>query len=95
VTQAAAHAGRSMTSVYIAGYNANVPLQERHLAFVARKTGKPTRNLGTGLMLLYGGIAGVAAETVVYPLQIVQRYMQVHSKAGEMGRLVPVIHHRL
>ena len=50
---------------------------------MTKQTGKPCRNLGTGLTLLYGGIAGVAAETAVYPLQIVQRHMQVHSKAGE------------
>jgi hypothetical protein len=60
-------------------------LQERHLALVAKRTGKPSRNLGTGLTLLYGGLAGVAAETAVYPLQIVQRYMQVHCKAGGHG----------
>lgn len=62
--------------------HATVLLQERHLASVTKQTGKPCRNLGTGLTLLNGGIAGVAAETAVYPLQIVQRHMQVHSKAG-------------
>lgn len=60
----------------------SLALQERHLALAVKKTGKPSHNLGTGFTLLYGGVAGVAAETAVYPLQIVQRYMQVHSKAG-------------
>ena len=57
-------------------------MQERHLAGLAAQ-GRPQRNLPTGFMLLYGGLAGVAAETTVYPLQIVQRYMQLHSHTGE------------
>lgn len=56
--------------------------QERHLAMLSSQRGQQQRNLGTGFTLLYGGLAGVAAETAVYPLQIVQRHMQVHSAAG-------------
>mmetsp|Transcript_14880 Transcript_14880/g.44931 ORF Transcript_14880/g.44931 Transcript_14880/m.44931 type:complete len:473 (+) Transcript_14880:269-1687(+) len=58
-------------------------LKERHLAGQVRR-GEP-KGLGTAFTLLYGGLAGVAAETAVYPLQVVQRNLQLHT-ASEAGK---------
>lgn len=55
-------------------------LQERHLA--AKVARGEERELGTLYTLLFGGLAGVAAETTVYPLQMMQRHLQLHSSAG-------------
>ncbi len=58
---------------------------------LSKQRGSPQRNLGTGFTLLYGGLAGVAAETAVYPLQIVQRHMQMHSHAGARPWLCAIL----
>lgn len=52
-------------------------LKERH--FSRQETRGDTKDLGTLFTLLYGGLAGVAAETAVYPLQMLQRHLQIQS----------------
>lgn len=68
-------------------------LQARHTARVedAASTNKGTSagasavefddQLGAGLTLLFGAAAGAAAETAVYPLEVIRRRMQLQSLA--------------
>ena len=80
----AQHAAPTVSVVLGCHFGTPAPgsMQERHLAG-QRGRGEPV-GLGTAWTLLYGGLAGVSAETAVYPLQVVQRYMQLHSAAGDL-----------
>ena len=51
--------------------------QNRHLAALRREDGQPHEQLTATYMLLYGAMAGGAAETAVYPLAVVQRRLQL------------------
>lgn len=57
-------------------------LQTRHASRVAAQgNGAFDDQLGAGLTLLFGATAGAAAETAVYPLEVVRRRMQLQSLA--------------
>lgn len=63
-------------------------LQTRHTARVkaSQERGRSAQvvfddQLGAGVTLLFGATAGAAAETAVYPLEVVRRRMQLQSLA--------------
>ena len=58
--------------------------QNRHLAALRREDGQPHDQLTATYMLLYGAMAGGAAETAVYPLAVVQRRLQLSAMKVEV-----------
>lgn len=74
-------------------------LQTRHAGRVtaAREGGQKGHvvfddQLGAGLTLLFGATAGAAAETAVYPLEVVRRRMQLQSLARAAAPAAGVLH---
>ena len=64
----------------------SVPVQNQHLADLRRKDALQHERLTGMYTLLYGAIAGGAAESAVYPLIVVQRRMQLATiHAGRAG----------
>ncbi|KAK9813188.1 hypothetical protein WJX72_010359 [[Myrmecia] bisecta] len=70
-------------------------LKESHFRNLRKEHGLPEdvdlhEHLGAARMLLYGALAGAAAESALYPMEVIRRRMQLHSlhaAAGNAPRL--------
>ncbi|EIE27433.1 hypothetical protein COCSUDRAFT_39101 [Coccomyxa subellipsoidea C-169] len=71
-------------------------LKEKHLKHVSTSTGQQASRLDAAHSLLYGALAGAAAESTVYPLEVIRRRMQqiaaaaVGNSGGQLTRKEPV-----
>lgn len=57
-------------------------LKEQHLNHVSTVTGRKASRLDAAHSLMYGALAGAAAESTVYPLEVIRRRMQQSAAAA-------------